>query len=267
MLTVDTHYPEGYKDTGYEEVFPDQYKNVIHLSDKQVAEFVKWIQQQDWYDNTTVVISGDHPTMNKEICAGASYDYRRKVYTCYLNSAVKPVRDDYREFATIDNFPTTLAALGVKIDGDRLGMGTNLFSDKDTLIEKDGLDYVNTELMKSSDWMDEQSNLKKVTADIHYGEYDPETSTITYTIDNVTSDKVEGFRASLHMYGYTVNGSDYVSWTDSTEIKPGVFQIVIKIPTEQAFDGRIKIQPHCMIDGVRGIHIENHISVTSTVRS
>ncbi|HCE72988.1 MAG TPA: hypothetical protein DEP67_00305, partial [Lachnospiraceae bacterium] len=63
----------------------------------------------------------------------------------------------------------------------------NLFSDKDTLIEKDGLDYVNTELMKSSDWMDEQSNLKKVTADIHYGEYDPETSTITYTIDNVTS--------------------------------------------------------------------------------
>ena len=111
-------------------------------------------------------------------------------------------------------------------------MGTNLFSDKDTLIEKDGLDYVNTELMKSSDWMDEQSNLKKVTADIHYGEYDPETSTITYTIDNVTSDKVEGFRASLHMYGYTVNGSDYVSWTDSTEIKPGVFQIVIKIPTE-----------------------------------
>ena len=258
MLTVDTHYPEGYKDTGYEEVFPDQYKNVIHLSDKQVAEFVKWIQQQDWYDNTTVVISGDHPTMNKEICAGASYDYRRKVYTCYLNSAVKPVRDDYREFATIDNFPTTLAALGVKIDGDRLGMGTNLFSDKDTLIEKDGLDYVNTELMKSSDWMDEQSNLKKVTADIHYGEYDPETSTITYTIDNVTSDKVEGFRASLHMYGYTVNGSDYVSWTDSTEIKPGVFQIVIKIPTEQAFDGRIKIQPHCMIDGVRGIHIDTH---------
>lgn len=258
MLTVDTHYPEGYKDTGYEDLYPEQYANVIHLNDKQVAEFVKWIQQQPWYENTTVVLSGDHPTMNKTFCAGAAYDYRRKVYTCYLNPAVEPVRNDYREFATIDNFPTTLAALGVKIEGDRLGMGTNLFSDLDTLVERDGLDYVNTELMKSSDWMDEQSNLKEVTADIHYGEYDPETSTITYRIDNVTSDKVEGFRASLHMYGYIVNGADYVSWTDSTEVEPGVYEIKIKIPTNQPFDGRIKIQPHCMIDGVRGIHIDTH---------
>ena len=258
MLTVDTHYPEGYKDTGYEDLYPEQYANVIHLNDRQVAEFVGWIQQQPWYDNTTVILSGDHPTMNKTFCAGAAYDYRRKVYTCYLNSAVDPVRDDYREFATVDNFPTTLAALGVKIDGDRLGLGTNLFSDLDTLVERDGLDYVNTELMKSSDWMDEQSNLKKVTADIQYGDYDPETSTITYTISNVTSDKVDGFRASLHMYGYTVNGSDYVSWTDSEEVEPGVYEIKIQIPTDQPFNGRIKIQPHCMIDGVRGIHIDTH---------
>lgn len=258
MLTADTHYPEGYKDEGYEDTYPEQYANVIHLSDHQVAEFIEWIKDQPWYENTTVVLSGDHPTMNKTFCAGASFDYRRKVYTCYLNPAVSPVRDDYREFATVDNFPTTLAALGVKIDGDRLGLGVNLFSDQDTLIERDGLDYVNTELMKSSDWMDEQSNLKKVTADIDFGDYDPETSTITYRISNVTSDKVEGFRVSLHMYGYKVNGADYVSWTDSTEVKPGVYEIKIQIPTQQAFDGRIKIQPHCMIDGVRGIHINTH---------
>ena len=40
-------------------------------------------------------------------------------------------------------FPSTLAAMGVKIDGDRLALGTNLFSDKQTLIEKYSYDEVN----------------------------------------------------------------------------------------------------------------------------
>ena len=42
------------------------------------------------------------------------------------------------------------------------------------------------------------------------------------------------------------------------EEKPGEHVVTIKIPTEKAFNGRIKIQPHCMIDGVRGIHLDTH---------
>ena len=61
--------------------------------------------------------------MNKEFCSSASFDYRRKCYTAYINAAVEPERDDYREFATVDNFPTTLAALGVEIEGNRPGPG------------------------------------------------------------------------------------------------------------------------------------------------
>ena len=41
--------------------------------------------------------------------------------------------------------------MGVKIDGDVLGIGTNLFSQKETVFEKDGVDYVNAELNKGSD--------------------------------------------------------------------------------------------------------------------
>ena len=258
LLTVDTHYPEGYVCRLCGDEYSSQYANVIACSDTQVTEFLDWCREQDWYENTTIVLSGDHPTMNKEFCADAAFDYRRKVYTCYLNSAVEPVRDDFREYATIDNFPTTLAAMGVKIEGDRLGLGTNLFSDQDTLVERDGLDYVNTELQKASAWRDEQSDLKEVKADIKYGNYDPETQTIKVTLSNVTSDQVDGFRTSLHMYGYTVNGSDYVSWTNSEEVKPGVHVVTIHIPTQKAFDGRIKVQPHCLIDGVRGIHLSTH---------
>ena len=47
-------------------------------------------------------------------------------------------------------YPTTLAALGVKIEGERLGLGTNLFSDKSTLSEKYGVEYVREEIEKKS---------------------------------------------------------------------------------------------------------------------
>lgn len=42
--------------------------------------------------------------------------------------------------------------MGVKIQGNRLGLGSNLASDTPTLIEKYGLDKVNTELSKNSNY-------------------------------------------------------------------------------------------------------------------
>jgi len=47
-------------------------------------------------------------------------------------------------------YPTTLAALGATIEGDRLGLGTNLFSNIETLAEKYGVEYVREELEKKS---------------------------------------------------------------------------------------------------------------------
>ena len=51
-------------------------------------------------------------------------------------------------------YPTTLASLGVKIDGDKLGLGVNLFSDQKTILEEYGLTYVNNEIKKKSFFYD-----------------------------------------------------------------------------------------------------------------
>ena len=55
-----------------------------------------------------------------------------------------------RIFSTMDLFPTTLSAMGVKIEGNRLGLGTNLFSNEETLIQKYNETYVNLEFLKRS---------------------------------------------------------------------------------------------------------------------
>ena len=49
-------------------------------------------------------------------------------------------------------FPTTLASIGVEIEGERLGIGTNMFSGEKTLVESDGFDKVNEELANRSNF-------------------------------------------------------------------------------------------------------------------
>ena len=116
-----------------------------------IAEFISWIQEQDFYENTTIVLTGDHPTMQENFY-NIDNNYDRVVYNAFINSRVLPVNNKNRVFTTMDMFPTTLAALGVSIEGDRLGLGTNLFSSKKTIPEEIGLDNFNKELKKSSDY-------------------------------------------------------------------------------------------------------------------
>lgn len=153
MLTVDTHFPDGYVCELCQNQYAEQYENVYACSSRQVCEFVQWIQQQDFYENTTIVISGDHLTMDNEYTSrNVSENYDRRVYNCIINAAVTSVHTNNRIFTTMDMFPTTLAAMGATIAGDRLGLGTDLFSAAPTLAEQYGLEWLETELAKSSDY-------------------------------------------------------------------------------------------------------------------
>ena len=132
MLTVDTHFEDGYVCEQCQNEFEDnQYANVMACSSRQVDAFVKWIQQQPFYENTTIVIIGDHLTMDSDFCNDVSDDYERSVYNVFINLPegldTSFEKTHNREFATLDMFPTTLAAMGVKIEGDRLALGVESF--------------------------------------------------------------------------------------------------------------------------------------------
>ncbi len=165
LLTVDTHFPDGYVCRLCKNTYPDnQYANVFNCASRQVTEFVHWIKKQDFYDNTTIVISGDHPTMDRDFCDNVPKSYQRKVYTVFLNSAVAIEEKKEREYSTFDYFPTTLAAMGVEIPGERLGLGTNLFSKDPTLTEKYGKKEEKKELEKRSDFMIRLGGIDKDSA-------------------------------------------------------------------------------------------------------
>lgn len=161
MLTVDTHAPEGFVCGLCGNEYESGFENVLACSSRQLNDFLTWCAQQPFYENTTIAVLGDHASMTVGFYEAESMDahggnLRRKVYNAFINSAAVPVKEEYRLFTTLDFFPTTLAAMGVTIEGDRLGLGTNLFSGRDTLPEEYGYDVLFEELQLKSQFYNKE---------------------------------------------------------------------------------------------------------------
>lgn len=161
MLTVDTHFEDGYYCEKCQPVTENQYANVYLCASHQLQEFLTWIQQQSFYPNTTIVLSGDHLTMDSDFCLNIDPSYERTVYNAFINPAVMPVQTKNRQFTTMDMFPSTLASMGVTIQGERLGLGTNLFSAEPTLAEQYEIETIDEELVKESKFFDNLSVISK----------------------------------------------------------------------------------------------------------
>lgn len=140
-LTTDTHHIGGYTCSLCDDKYEESYENAYACASKQLYDFIGWLKKQDFYENTTIVITGDHCSMDAEYMErNVSSDYERRIYNCFINSAVEPQKEKECVFSQFDMFPTTLAAIGAEIDGNRLGLGVNLFSGEQTLAEKYGFD-------------------------------------------------------------------------------------------------------------------------------
>ncbi len=140
MLTLDTHFPMEYLDEKCANQFHDE-RDVNICADQMAADFVRWIQGQDFYENTTVVVLGDHPSYLSE-------DENRQIFNRFFNMApenlVKP-----HQWTTLDIAPTILNAIGVKMPENAFGLGRSIFAEKPTLLERYGKP-LGREIRKSS---------------------------------------------------------------------------------------------------------------------
>ena len=152
MLTADAHHIGGFVCDICENKYSDATANVICCADRQLEEFLNWCEQQEFYENTTIVIVGDHPRM--DTCLVGEEDlFDRTLFNCFINTVCEePYQVENREASMLDMFPTVLAAMGYKIQGGRLGLGINLFSIEQTLLEQYGRENINSEFIKNSSY-------------------------------------------------------------------------------------------------------------------
>lgn len=146
MLTVDTHHVDGWVCDLCGDEYPDQLANVVQCADNQIYDFIEWCKEQDWYDNTVIVIEGDHPRMDTSLVDGVDY-FDRTVYNCFINTNFdkNSLALSNREFTPLDMFPTILSSLGYYIPGNKLGLGTDLFSESPTIAEEYGIEFLDYE--------------------------------------------------------------------------------------------------------------------------
>lgn len=156
---MDTHGPEGWPTPGYtSDKYPDdKYAEVLVGASKMINEFIDWVKEQPFYKDTTIIIVGDHFTMAPDYHKRYLPNEKPSVYNCIINPLLadmdkSKLKLKNRTAVTMDMFPTTLAALGVEIDGNKLALGTNLFSQEDTLAEQIGLDKLNDAFRQNSNF-------------------------------------------------------------------------------------------------------------------
>lgn len=152
LLTVDTHHRDGYVCNLCSNEYETKTANVVRCADKQVQEFIEWCKTQEFWSNTTIVITGDHLRMDKSFSDEYQLNQTRKIYFSILNSAKTYTKKSPRQISSLDVFPTILSAIGFNIKNGRLGLGTDLYSNEKTLMEKYGQEEFNNEISKYSDF-------------------------------------------------------------------------------------------------------------------
>ncbi|MBQ0030437.1 MAG: LTA synthase family protein [Bacteroidales bacterium] len=152
IMTIDTHAPTGKTTSDCKCSYEDSYTNAIACLDFHIEQFYNWLSQQPFFENTVLVIMGDHLTMNHAFFEGTTK--ARSIYNVFVNT--KPAANmKNRAFCQMDLYPTILSGLGFEIENHRLALGTDLFSEEKTLCEEHGLGKVDEEFSKYSKFYDQ----------------------------------------------------------------------------------------------------------------
>ena len=152
LFTMDTHFKDGYQDKTCKSEHTEPLANSYACSSLMVNDYLNWLKEQDFYNDTTIILMGDHQVMQDSFYKDHK-DYDRVNYNAFINSEWTN-NNKNRKFSQYDMYPTILASIGAKIEGNKLGFGVNLFSNEKTLIEELGRDKFNEELLKSSEYYD-----------------------------------------------------------------------------------------------------------------
>ena len=155
LVTIDTHFTDGFVYEESETKYKYQYENAYSTTSKLIYDFITWLKKQDYYENTTIVILGDHLSMQNSFFEDKGAKDDRYVYFCIINPINKIANKDNRIYTALDTYPTVISAIGGEIEGNKLGLGVNLFSNEKTLAEDYTLNVLNEELMKKSTFYDD----------------------------------------------------------------------------------------------------------------
>lgn len=159
FITVDTHFPKGFKCENCKLNHKEQIQDVINCADLQVFNFIEWCKTQKWFENTTILITGDHNFHSAPLnnflndlspLSESEINKKRKILDIIINPAVEisKIEQINRTFSSFDIMPTTLEAIGYKIKNGGIAFGRSLLGDSKTLVEDYEIENIEEQILK-----------------------------------------------------------------------------------------------------------------------
>lgn len=131
-FTIDTHVPGTVLPYNCPKKYGDIRDNIA-CADTVVSNFISEFQKTPYWENTTVIILGDHP-MFKPLKVYSNKDYKRGIYNVFLNTPKELQYNSTKPYTPLDLTASFIEALGIKLANHSFGLGRSLFSDIPSLI-------------------------------------------------------------------------------------------------------------------------------------
>ena len=149
ITTIDTHGPDGHYSKRCLKQGAKDFPGIVECTSNQVAEFVQFIEQNGYLKDTNIVILGDHLAMSNPVSETLDKTPERHVFNTLISK--KTFTKNRDAIVHFDMYPTILEFLGVRIKGDRLGLGYSALSKTVVLPSLEDYEDMEADLLNQSD--------------------------------------------------------------------------------------------------------------------
>jgi len=121
LLTLDTHNPIGFMSPDCRARGARDFAGIVECTSTQVAAFVQFARDRGYLEDTAIVVIGDHPAMPNPLSDQLQHASRRGIFNLVVTEP--PAVPNTEAVVPFDFFPTLVQLAGVRVAGERLGLG------------------------------------------------------------------------------------------------------------------------------------------------
>lgn len=112
VQSIDTHGPKGFVEK--HNVRHGDFRDVLSAADNMACDFLDWLEHQEKFKDTAVIVLGDHLTGSNPLYDGYLLPNasRRTISNAFINVGTKDMPDRRRLCSSFDMAPTMLEAMG-----------------------------------------------------------------------------------------------------------------------------------------------------------
>lgn len=131
LLTLDTHNPRGFMSKLCRDQGARDFEDIVECTSHQLADFVKFLSDNDYLKDTNIVILGDHLAAPNPVFDKLKHVAGRRIFNQFISD--RPPAKNTEVVIPFDFFPTLLEFTGIQITGDRLGLGYSGFFESEAM--------------------------------------------------------------------------------------------------------------------------------------